>query len=73
MFVFQIVGLPAKQQKLRNTSNTICQVKQILGRSWEDKQVQGQIANSAVEVSKRCSRLEQLGRFITSIAYYVIS
>ncbi|KAM5172938.1 heat shock 70 kDa protein 14 [Mantella aurantiaca] len=41
-----IVGLAAKQSRVRNAANTIVKVKQILGRSFDDPQAQKHISES---------------------------
>ena len=40
----QAVGLAAKQGILRNASNTVCHVKQLLGRGLEEEAVQAAIS-----------------------------
>lgn len=42
----EVVGLAAKQSRIRNISNTVMKVKQILGRSSDDPQVQKYIMES---------------------------
>ncbi|MGH0130314.1 UNVERIFIED_CONTAM: hypothetical protein FKN15_069117 [Acipenser sinensis] len=49
----QIVGLAAKQGRIRNASNTVVKVKQILGRSYDDPQAQKHIAESKCSVIDR--------------------
>ncbi|XP_063782979.1 heat shock 70 kDa protein 14 [Pseudophryne corroboree] len=51
-----IVGLAAKQSRVRNAANTIVKVKQILGRSFEDAQAQKHISES------KCSVVEKGGK-----------
>ncbi|XP_068132257.1 heat shock 70 kDa protein 14 [Hyperolius riggenbachi] len=51
-----IVGLAAKQSRVRNATNTIVKVKQILGRSFEDPQAQKHISES------KCSIVEKGGK-----------
>ncbi|MGH0148723.1 UNVERIFIED_CONTAM: hypothetical protein FKN15_013967 [Acipenser sinensis] len=46
----QIVGLAAKQGRIRNASNTVVKVKQILGRSYDDPQAQKHITESKCSV-----------------------
>uniref|UniRef100_A0A4W3H4V7 Heat shock protein 14 n=1 Tax=Callorhinchus milii TaxID=7868 RepID=A0A4W3H4V7_CALMI len=47
----KIVGLAAKQGRIRNASNTVTKVKQILGRQFQDPQVQKHVAESKCSVS----------------------
>ncbi|XP_045568407.1 heat shock 70 kDa protein 14 [Salmo salar] len=42
----QIVGIAAKQGRVRNAANTVVKVKQVLGRSFEDPEVQTHKAES---------------------------
>ncbi|CAB1346344.1 unnamed protein product [Coregonus sp. 'balchen'] len=42
----QIVGIAAKQGRVRNAANTVVKVKQVLGRSFEDPEVQTHRAES---------------------------
>ncbi|MEE6481518.1 hypothetical protein FKM82_012889 [Ascaphus truei] len=51
-----IVGLAAKQSRVRNAANTIVKVKQILGRSYEDPQTQKHISES------KCTIVEKGGK-----------
>uniref|UniRef100_UPI00398E32BC heat shock 70 kDa protein 14 n=1 Tax=Pristiophorus japonicus TaxID=55135 RepID=UPI00398E32BC len=46
----KIVGLAAKQGRIRNASNTVVKVKQILGRCFDDPQVQKHVAESKCSV-----------------------
>ncbi|XP_069765984.1 heat shock 70 kDa protein 14 isoform X2 [Narcine bancroftii] len=46
----KVVGLAAKQGRIRNASNTVVKVKQILGRCFEDPQVQKHVAESKCSV-----------------------
>lgn len=46
----QAVGVAAKQGKIRNAQNTICNVKQILGRTSGDPILQQYIDNSPVQM-----------------------
>ncbi|RXM30701.1 Heat shock 70 kDa protein 14 [Acipenser ruthenus] len=48
--IFKIVGLAAKQGRIRNASNTVVKVKQILGRSYDDPQAQKHINESKCSV-----------------------
>nr|XP_056702858.1 heat shock 70 kDa protein 14 [Euleptes europaea] len=52
----EVVGLAAKQNRVRNLSNTVVKVKQILGRSSGDLQAQKYIAES------KCSVIEKNGK-----------
>ncbi|XP_078010825.1 heat shock 70 kDa protein 14 isoform X2 [Phascolarctos cinereus] len=53
----EVVGLAAKQSRIRNISNTVMKVKQILGRSPGDVQVQKYITES------KCPVIEKNGKF----------
>ncbi|KAJ6666437.1 hypothetical protein lerEdw1_000712 [Lerista edwardsae] len=52
----EVVGLAAKQNRVRNLSNTVVKVKQILGRSSGDPQAEKYIAES------KCSVVEKNGK-----------
>ena len=39
----EVVGLPAKNQMITNPENTIYSVKRLIGRRWEDPEVQKDI------------------------------
>ncbi|NWI72401.1 HSP7E protein, partial [Dryoscopus gambensis] len=52
----EVVGLAAKQSRIRNISNTVVKVKQILGRSSGDPQAKKYIAES------KCSIIEKNGK-----------
>uniref|UniRef100_A0A8U8BSH8 Uncharacterized protein n=1 Tax=Geospiza parvula TaxID=87175 RepID=A0A8U8BSH8_GEOPR len=52
----EVVGLAAKQSRIRNISNTVVKVKQILGRSSGDPQAKKYIAES------KCSMIEKNGK-----------
>ncbi|XP_072327055.1 heat shock 70 kDa protein 14 [Scyliorhinus torazame] len=52
----KIVGLAAKHGRIRNASNTILKVKQILGRRFDDPQVQKHMAES------KCSVIDKDGK-----------
>uniref|UniRef100_A0A670IZC2 Heat shock 70 kDa protein 14 n=1 Tax=Podarcis muralis TaxID=64176 RepID=A0A670IZC2_PODMU len=52
----EVVGLAAKQNRVRNLSNTVVKVKQILGRSSGDPQAEKYIAES------KCSVIEKNGK-----------
>ncbi|XP_038597423.1 heat shock 70 kDa protein 14 [Tachyglossus aculeatus] len=52
----EVVGLAAKQNRIRNISNTVIKVKQILGRSSEDPQAQKYVAES------KCALVEKNGK-----------
>ncbi|XP_048355657.1 heat shock 70 kDa protein 14 [Sphaerodactylus townsendi] len=52
----EVVGLAAKQNRVRNLSNTVVKVKQILGRSPGELQAQKYIAES------KCSVIEKTGK-----------
>uniref|UniRef100_A0A6I8R1T5 Heat shock 70 kDa protein 14 n=1 Tax=Xenopus tropicalis TaxID=8364 RepID=A0A6I8R1T5_XENTR len=51
-----IVGLAAKQSRVRNATNTIVKVKQILGRSYGDPHTQKHISES------KCIVVEKVGK-----------
>ncbi|XP_023664767.1 heat shock 70 kDa protein 14 [Paramormyrops kingsleyae] len=46
----QIVGIAAKQGRIRNAANTVVKVKQILGRSFDDPEAQAHKADSKCPV-----------------------
>lgn len=46
----QIVGIAAKQGRIRNAANTVVKVKQILGRSFDDPEAQAHTADSKCPV-----------------------
>uniref|UniRef100_A0A8C5PHD9 Heat shock protein family A (Hsp70) member 14 n=1 Tax=Leptobrachium leishanense TaxID=445787 RepID=A0A8C5PHD9_9ANUR len=52
-----IVGLAAKQSRVRNATNTIVKVKQILGRSPNDTQAKKHIAESKCTVVEKAGKL----------------
>ncbi|XP_045444189.1 heat shock 70 kDa protein 14 isoform X2 [Pipistrellus kuhlii] len=52
----EVVGLAAKQSRIRNISNTVMKVKQILGRSSDDPQALKYITES------KCSVIEKNGK-----------
>uniref|UniRef100_A0A8B9P4L9 Heat shock protein family A (Hsp70) member 14 n=1 Tax=Apteryx owenii TaxID=8824 RepID=A0A8B9P4L9_APTOW len=52
----EVVGLAAKQSRIRNISNTVVKVKQILGRSSGDPQAEKYITES------KCSIVEKNGK-----------
>ncbi|XP_030334364.1 heat shock 70 kDa protein 14 isoform X2 [Strigops habroptila] len=52
----EVVGLAAKQSRIRNVSSTVVKVKQILGRSSGDPQAEKYIAES------KCSVIEKNGK-----------
>ncbi|CAH2275647.1 heat shock 70 kDa 14 [Pelobates cultripes] len=52
-----IVGLAAKQSRVRNASNTIVKVKQILGRSPDDPQAKKHISESKCTVIEKGGKL----------------
>lgn len=53
----EVVGLAAKQSRIRNISNTVMKVKQILGRSSDDPQVQKYIMESKCLVVEKNGKL----------------
>ncbi|XP_010996547.1 heat shock 70 kDa protein 14 isoform X1 [Camelus dromedarius] len=53
----EVVGLAAKQSRIRNISNTVMKVKQILGRSSEDPQAQKYIMESKCLVIEKNGKL----------------
>nr|XP_045255540.1 heat shock 70 kDa protein 14 isoform X2 [Macaca fascicularis] len=53
----EIVGLAAKQSRIRNISNTVMKVKQILGRSSNDPQAQKYITESKCLVIEKNGKL----------------
>ncbi|XP_069084825.1 heat shock 70 kDa protein 14 [Pleurodeles waltl] len=48
-----IVGLAAKQNRVRNASNTVVKVKQILGRRYDDPEAQKHISDSKCPVIEK--------------------
>ncbi|KAM6153525.1 heat shock 70 kDa protein 14 isoform 2-T2 [Erethizon dorsatum] len=54
----EVVGLAAKQSRIRNISNTVMKVKQILGRSSDDPQVQKYIMESKCLVVEKNGKLQ---------------
>ncbi|KAG8577021.1 hypothetical protein GDO81_010044 [Engystomops pustulosus] len=52
-----IVGLAAKQSRVRNAANTVVKVKQILGRSSDDPQAQKHISESKCPVVEKGGKL----------------
>ncbi|XP_072922534.1 heat shock 70 kDa protein 14 [Hemitrygon akajei] len=52
----KVVGLAAKQGRIRNATNTVVKVKQILGRCFDDPQVQKHLAES------KCSLINKDGK-----------
>ncbi|XP_063301518.1 heat shock 70 kDa protein 14 [Pelobates fuscus] len=52
-----IVGLAAKQSRVRNASNTIVKVKQVLGRSPDDPQAKKHISESKCTVIEKGGKL----------------
>nr|XP_020653423.1 heat shock 70 kDa protein 14 isoform X1 [Pogona vitticeps] len=63
----EVVGLAAKQNRVRNLSNTVVKVKQLLGRSCGDPQAEKYIAES------KCSIIEKNGKFSYEIDGKLIS
>ncbi|KAG8142556.1 putative Heat shock 70 kDa protein [Naja naja] len=63
----EIVGLAAKQNRVRNLSNTVVKVKQILGRSSGDPQAEKYIAESKCSVTEKNGKLayEIDGKFVS--------
>ncbi|XP_060048191.1 heat shock 70 kDa protein 14 isoform X2 [Erinaceus europaeus] len=53
----EVVGLAAKQSRIRNISNTVMKVKQILGRSSDDPRVQRYITESKCLVIEKNGKL----------------
>ncbi|XP_045389768.1 heat shock 70 kDa protein 14 isoform X2 [Lemur catta] len=53
----EIVGLAAKQSRIRNISNTVMKVKRILGRSSDDPQAQKYITESKCLVIEKNGKL----------------
>uniref|UniRef100_F1RTY7 Heat shock 70 kDa protein 14 n=1 Tax=Sus scrofa TaxID=9823 RepID=F1RTY7_PIG len=53
----EVVGLAAKQSRIRNISNTVMKVKQILGRSSDDPQAQKYISESKCLVIEKNGKL----------------
>ncbi|XP_046304304.1 heat shock 70 kDa protein 14 isoform X2 [Marmota monax] len=53
----EVVGLAAKQSRIRNISNTVMKVKQILGRSSDDPQAQKYIMESKCLVVEKNGKL----------------
>lgn len=52
MLFLQAVGVAAKQGMIRNLANTVCHVKQILGRRFDDPAVTQYKRFSGATVSK---------------------
>uniref|UniRef100_A0A8C9EIY1 Heat shock protein family A (Hsp70) member 14 n=1 Tax=Pavo cristatus TaxID=9049 RepID=A0A8C9EIY1_PAVCR len=63
----EVVGLAAKQSRIRNISNTVVKVKQILGRSSGDPQAEKYIKES------KCSVIEKNGKLQYEIDNKLIS
>ncbi|XP_042728813.1 heat shock 70 kDa protein 14 isoform X2 [Lagopus leucura] len=63
----EVVGLAAKQSRIRNISNTVVKVKQILGRSSDDPQAEKYIKES------KCSVVEKNGKLHYEIDNKLIS
>uniref|UniRef100_A0A8C9EI31 Heat shock protein family A (Hsp70) member 14 n=1 Tax=Pavo cristatus TaxID=9049 RepID=A0A8C9EI31_PAVCR len=63
----EVVGLAAKQSRIRNISNTVVKVKQILGRSSGDPQAEKYIKES------KCSVVEKNGKLQYEIDNKLIS
>lgn len=53
----QVVGLAAKQSRVRNISSTVVKVKQLLGRSPADPQAQKYISESKCSVTEKNGKL----------------
>ncbi|KAL4617947.1 heat shock 70 kDa protein 14 [Arapaima gigas] len=53
----QIVGIAAKQGRIRNAANTVVKVKQVLGRSFEDPEAQAHKAESKCAVVNKGGKL----------------
>lgn len=49
----QIVGIAAKQGRVRNAANTVVKVKQVLGRSFDDPETQAHKAETKCQVVNR--------------------
>lgn len=47
------VGLPAKRQAVTNATNTLFSIKRLIGRRWEDEEVQRDLKNMPYEIVKR--------------------
>ncbi|XP_077692419.1 heat shock 70 kDa protein 14 isoform X1 [Eretmochelys imbricata] len=54
----EVVGLAAKQSRVRNIANTVVKVKQILGRSSGDPQAEKYIAESKCPVTEKNGKLQ---------------
>uniref|UniRef100_A0A8C8RWA3 Heat shock protein family A (Hsp70) member 14 n=1 Tax=Pelusios castaneus TaxID=367368 RepID=A0A8C8RWA3_9SAUR len=54
----EVVGLAAKQNRVRNIANTVVKVKQILGRSSGDPQAEKYIAESKCSVTEKNGKLQ---------------
>nr|XP_032655867.1 heat shock 70 kDa protein 14 [Chelonoidis abingdonii] len=54
----EVVGLAAKQSRVRNIANTVVKVKQILGRSPGDPQAEKYIAESKCPVTEKNGKLQ---------------
>ena len=51
LLFLQVVGLPAKQGMIRNAKNTVCHVKRLLGREFDDEVVQTERNKSQCQVT----------------------
>jgi len=49
----RLVGTPAKRQAVTNPSNTLFSIKRLIGRRWEDKEIQNDIKTMPYELVKR--------------------
>ncbi len=49
----RLVGLPAKRQAVTNASNTLFSIKRLIGRRFEDEEVQRDLKNMPYEIVKR--------------------
>uniref|UniRef100_K7GDF1 Heat shock 70 kDa protein 14 n=1 Tax=Pelodiscus sinensis TaxID=13735 RepID=K7GDF1_PELSI len=54
----EVVGLAAKQSRVRNITNTVVKVKQILGRSSGDPQAEKYIAESKCPITEKNGKLQ---------------
>ena len=48
----RLVGLPAKRQAVTNPENTVFEIKRLIGRKFEDKEVQGDVDTMPYKIVK---------------------
>ncbi len=49
----RLAGLPAKRQAVTNAKNTLFSIKRLIGRRWEDEEVQKDLKSMPYEIVKR--------------------